>query len=430
MADGPKKYVRVDGIMKLNPEYVAWKEGKEGKGSPGTTVPAPTQALPVVSSMEDHMALNTASTAAGGAEIPLAVSTNATIEILQEQDNAQQVGLPADDMIDKLGAVLQKYEVPIGLVNKLMMLTEMHVLEFIVDDSGSMLCDTDELDHKRNRPLTRWEEAEKRICEMIEILAYLPAPKVSLIFLNRSNTAKLEHTGQSPADYMKDGEKQVAKAFKDPPTGTTPALDVLKKSMETQKDKCVARYFFGDGVPTGGKDEIAKLVELAKARKNPAGNPLTFMSCTNDDAEVEWMKDLEEAAPYCTEFDDFKGEQAEVLRDQGEAMPYTKGFYLVGQLCASLNPDDLDAMDESVPFTKFTLSNMLGINFGDKEYRHYFDKFLEAQKKRKEKSKGDSVKVKMNWDKHYNEFVEARLAKEIEAVVKFRKDLRAAVVGG
>ena len=37
---------------------------------------------------------------------------------------------------------------------------------------------------------------------------------------------------------------------------------------------------------------------------------------------------------------------------QGEAIPYSFGFYLVCHLVAALNPTDLDALDESVPFTK------------------------------------------------------------------------------
>ena len=47
-----------------------------------------------------------------------------------------------------------------------------------------------------------------------------------------------------------------------------------------------------------------------------------------------------------------------------------------------MNPDDLDAMDESVPFTKFTLDNLLGYVSNDESYKHYFDKFEEAQKNR------------------------------------------------
>jgi hypothetical protein len=35
-----------------------------------------------------------------------------------------------------------------------------------------------------------------------------------------------------------------------------------------------------------------------------------------------------------------------------KAIPYSFGFYLVCHLVAALNPTDLDALDESVPFTK------------------------------------------------------------------------------
>jgi hypothetical protein len=54
----------------------------------------------------------------------------------QEPEISLEAGLQPDDMIDQLGALLSKYEVPIGLVNKLMMLSEFASLEFIIDDSG------------------------------------------------------------------------------------------------------------------------------------------------------------------------------------------------------------------------------------------------------------------------------------------------------
>lgn len=38
-------------------------------------------------------------------------------------------------MVDELGAILNKYEVPFGLMNKLMMLSEYQVLEFMIGTS-------------------------------------------------------------------------------------------------------------------------------------------------------------------------------------------------------------------------------------------------------------------------------------------------------
>lgn len=75
----PKKYTKINGIMKLNPEYKRWKVAQQGAAGPVTTVVNSAEALPIVCSMEDHMKLNEDL----NQEIPLAESTNATIEMLQ-----------------------------------------------------------------------------------------------------------------------------------------------------------------------------------------------------------------------------------------------------------------------------------------------------------------------------------------------------------
>jgi len=56
--------------------------------------------------------------------------------------------------------------------------------------------------------------------------------------------------------------------------------------------------------------------------------------------------------------------------DQGAALPYSKGFHLICQIVAAMNPDDLYAMDESTPFTKFTLDNLLGHVSNEESYKH------------------------------------------------------------
>ena len=140
----PKKYCKVNGIMKLNPEYKAWKDAQANVATavPATTVVNSAEALPIVSTMEDHMALSDDI----GQNVAMAESTSATIEMLQEPEIAAEAGLQPDDMIDQLGEVLAKYEIPIGLTNKLMMISEYQSLEFIVDDSGSMRLNTDSID--------------------------------------------------------------------------------------------------------------------------------------------------------------------------------------------------------------------------------------------------------------------------------------------
>lgn len=416
----PKKYVKVNGVMKLNPEYKKWKEAQSG-GQPATTVAVPSQALPVVTNMADHEELNEIVVNGGGNEIPLADSTDATIEMMQEPEISLEAGMAPDTMIDELGRILDKYEIPMGLMNKLMMLSEYQSLEFIIDDSGSMNMESDTINKATGRPNTRWEEAQARLKEMVEILAYVPFEKADIGFLNRKSRVVLERNGRDPHTFLSDAILQIDTVFSARPSGTTPALEALQDSFIRGQGSSIARYFFGDGVPNGGFQAQQEIVNIVVNRSSPASNPFTFLSCTNEDDDVEWMKDVEEAAPYCSESDDFGDESREVLRDQGAGLPFSKGFHLICQLVAAMNPDDLDAMDESVPFTKTTLDNLLGIKHNEESYRHYFMCFEEAQRTRTVEGKSDQLKKDTRWN--YDEFLLAPVAKNIPQVQEFKARL-------
>jgi hypothetical protein len=423
----PSKYAKVNGIMKLNPE---WKRWKESQGQTDTTMTNSNEALAVVTSMEDHEALNQASVNSGGREVPLSESTNATIELVQEPDICVGAGMSPDTAIDELGAVLSKYEVPMGLMNKLMMLSEFECLEFIIDDSGSMGLPSDTIDPVTRQPMTRWGEAQHRLKEMMELVAHVPFQKTEIRFLNRPTRLMIERNNRSPQVLLQDMVRQIDSAFAARPAGTTPAFERLQESFALASGRNVARYFFGDGIPDGGVAIQQQITMMLKNRPNPSQTPVTFISCTNEDEQVEWMKDAEEVAPYCSESDDFQDEAKEVLRDQGKAMPYTKGFHLVCQLVAVMNPDDLDAMDECVPFTKATLDNLLGIEHSPETYKYYFDCFLQAQRERVVERDGygrpkaaDEWKKQFNWQVLFNDFVQAPLAKQIPSVQNFLTQL-------
>lgn len=425
-ATPPKKYTTVNGVTKLNP---AWKKWKDAHGEASTTARYPKEALPVVSNMDDHAKLCEASVAKGGKDIPLAEATIATMEIMQEPEICLEAGMQTDQVLDELGKVLNKYEVPMGLVNKLMILTEFDLLEFMVDDSGSMQCVSDTVDANR-RPQTRWQEAQSRLKTMFEILAYVPFPEIQICFLNRQDRISLTRNGRSPQEFLAGACQQIDQVFSRGPAGSTPVLERIYESLASGEGKNVSRYLFCDGQPNGGNNAKAQIVQLLMNRKNPQGNPMTFLSCTGDDEQVEWMKDAEEVISYCAECDDFSDEADEVYRDQGKALPFTIGFYLICSLVAAMNPNDLDAMDESVPFTKSTLDNLLGVQHDEKSYRHYFDCFLYAQKKRVVEyddygrpKKTDQLKKSFKWQPLYNDFLQAPVANQIPAVQTFKAQL-------
>lgn len=90
-----------------------------------------------------------------------------------------------------------------------------------------------------------------------------------------------------------------------------------------------------------------------------------------------------------------------------------------------MNPDDLDAMDECVPFTKFTLDNLLGFESNNDSYRHYFQCFQDAQKKRPIESKLDEIRKNTRWN--YEEFLMASgTRKEIGQVAEVMRQLKMA----
>ena len=133
----PDKYVKIkNGVLKLNPEYIKWS--RQQGGEPATTTSVPDKALAVVTNMDDYAMLNEAILATNSPEVPLAESIDATIEMMQEPEIYAAAGMTADSMVDELGIILQKYEAPIGFMNKLMMLSDFDSLEFLIDDSSSM----------------------------------------------------------------------------------------------------------------------------------------------------------------------------------------------------------------------------------------------------------------------------------------------------
>jgi hypothetical protein len=284
-----------------------------------------------------------------------------------------------------------------------------------------MQCLSDTVDPVTRQPCTRWKEAQVRLKEIIEIVAYVPFNQIGIEFLNRPDRISLVRQGRAPAVFLQDAYQQIDAVFARGPMGTTPALEKIQESLIRGQGASIARYFFGDGVPNGGVRAQQEIVRILTQRQDPAGNPMTFVSCTNEDDQVEWMKDCEEVAPYCSESDDYKDEADEVMKDQGAALPYTKGFHIICTLVAAMNPDDLDAMDESVPFTKSTLDNLLGVQHNEESYKYYFDCFVKAQIQRKVEGPMDTVKKNARWN--YADFLRAPVANHIPQVQQLKKQL-------
>mmetsp|Transcript_2800 Transcript_2800/g.4230 ORF Transcript_2800/g.4230 Transcript_2800/m.4230 type:complete len:481 (+) Transcript_2800:127-1569(+) len=382
MSAKPKKYIFVNGVMKLNPEY------SDGSSN-ATPAAAPNQQpLAVISSMADVQGASEAQSAATGAPLQLSESTVAAMEIMQDDEYTNNFGASVDGsmLLDQLTEYFVQYEVPVGLVNKLMAL-QFYRLNFIVDDSGSMKAPSDVLLSEgtphllrgvlpgAHDKMTRWQEAENRLHIMMDILSYIPTKTIEIRFLNAKQVIVISRNGKSPEVFRQEAHEAISNAFTTIDVRyKTPTHKVLTRAFETASSYSdpTMHYLLTDGVPSDAPTEV--VAALITNRPNPQMNPLTLISCTNEDDEVEWMKQVEEVAPFTAELDDFHDEKDEVLTDQGTGFPYTRGFWMISQLVAAINPDDLDAIDENLPFTKNTLDNLLGRTHTPQEYQYYFEK--------------------------------------------------------
>lgn len=411
------KYISDNGVRKFNPE---WHPPPTAPVAPALPFQNQATALPIVSHPNGQQDFF-------DEEIVVAPSYQQALEQYNEIIvEAEAVPENSESPIDQLSTVLVRYEVPAGMLSKLLMLSEFELAEIIVDDSGSMNAQTDARG-PQGQILTRWKEAKQRIEEMMEVIAYIPvAPVFYIRFLNRTQVLELQrNAGEPPQAFVERAKDALSQEFSKYPSGTTPALEAIRASFARYPPggKAVPRYFFGDGVPNGGAHAAQQIAQLLVHRAEPSRNPFTFMSCTNNDEDVEWMKDCEEVAPYCSEFDDYEDESREIIKDQGKAFPYSYGLHLVGQIVAAFNPDDLDAMDESVPFTKQTLQDLMGYQVSPEEYKYYFDSFVEAQRRLPRQTHAQSSFV-AKLPTLYHEFANASLARQIPAVAEYRTQMK------
>jgi hypothetical protein len=142
----PRKYIFVNGVMKLNPEFsqatgapAPAADAASGTSAPDSANPV-SEPLQVISSLADVVQATDAQSDATGVPMQLADSTVQAIQNTQSDEYVGQFNVsPADacSVLDGLTEAFIQYEVPLGMINKLQALAA-YRLNFIIDDSGSM----------------------------------------------------------------------------------------------------------------------------------------------------------------------------------------------------------------------------------------------------------------------------------------------------
>ena len=250
----------------------------------------------------------------------------------------------ADARMEKLKRLAAQFEIRPDFVPRLRKLENFGIV-MLCDDSGSMNTAVDAPAHSAADPYgrvrTRWIEMCETASVVCELGTALNDGGVDVYFLNR------------PPALGVTSAAQLQQVFGyAPPQGYTPLTSrfnfVLQQKREVLRERNLLVLIATDGEPTddaGGKD-IASFLRAIKARPNTCF--VQIMACTDVEADIAWMKRLDEETKGIDLIDDFRSEREAVLRAQGKDFSFTYGDYVVKAL---LGPTDeyFDKLTEVPP---------------------------------------------------------------------------------
>lgn len=400
----PEKFVLVNGVKKINSSWLEWKNKNNGLNG---------NSLAVVTSLAD----------ADRGGFRLSDSSKSSIEIIvQDPDYSRSVGVVPAEAIRLLNAYNEENAVPVGCLNMLMGLNEsFSKAYFLLDNSGSM-------------EGNRWKEQFNFLKDMICQSSYIPYPPIEIRALNPDSYGReikltLSRNGETPESFIEHALIQIKKLENLGPQGGTPLVGSLKKLFNDIGDKSALLYIFSDGEPdksTTSQTSEEIIQDLFCNRKNPMRTPTHLISCTEQDAKVQWMSNLEKLAPFTNETNDYETEKENVRMAQGDAFPYTLGLYKICRFIGALYPDTLDAIDDPIPFTRWTLSIILGREVSVEEYIDYFNRLIYAHSEaiKVPLSAQENWEFSFNWSQFQNDFIYAEMhAKELDCVKNYNAHL-------
>jgi len=378
----PTKFVTEDGKLKKNPSWVAWKAGQADAPPPAARSVVPLGQEPqitVVSTVSDMVECDVAMTE----------DTRSAVEFLQGQDFLSRYygrATGPSDVLSRLEALFAQYEVPVGMLTRLLSMAFKETLgQVSLDDSGSM--DT-VMTRGGSKGKTRWAVAMDRLRFLTRVFSILRL-ELRVRGLNNPAVVTVDQAGKSIDAVIQEWDELVTSIEMGGAGGLTASRAALVSILAEQErsGRHTSIYVIFAGRPS---DAIpAELGAMMLSRPDPAKTPITMIACTDVDADVEWVGAIEEQATaqgrlsFLAAMDDYETEAAEVLRDQGAFFSglYTMGLYFICMLFAAQDPYGLDALDDDYPLTWGMLDGLLGRVTTEAEWQCYIDGYFSNPKR-------------------------------------------------
>lgn len=96
---------------------------------------------------------------------------------------------------------------------------------------------------------------------------------------------------------------------------------------------------FSVSVPTNEKHEpdTAALEQVLRTERD-RNTFVTFLSCTDDLATIEYLEKLDKDVPNIDVVDDYRIEYEQIKQNRGPNFPFSKGLYICKALFGSITP--------------------------------------------------------------------------------------------
>jgi len=370
MSKIPKKYVKQDGMMTLNPAYKEWMLSKNQEDS---AVDTPTKTsridyIPVAVPSQVHaepLAPNTTHLRQGRSKRVLMPQQSSKLLSLSETRQLKNQGY-TDGLIKSIARSNMQFPLRI----------------WIVDNSGSMMKgDGHRLVGQRNNvryvSCTRWDEIKETVEYHARIAALLEAPTVFRLLNDPGRMAGPQQfsIGERGPDFIADDLNIALNTINTAsPTGVTPLSDhvrEVKANVEAMKEELVRTgqkvviVIATDGLPSNayGTSDSAALNEFKDCLRSLEGLPVWIVVrlCTDEDSVVDFYNNLDSQLELSLEvIDDFTGEAEEVC-EFNKWLNYALPLHRIREMGFSHKLFDL--LDER-PLTKDELKEFFALIFG------------------------------------------------------------------
>jgi hypothetical protein len=230
----------------------------------------------------------------------------------------------------RIQELIGRYEIDPLFSEKLDILKDFEIV-LLIDDSGSMNTPlTDSTGHA-----TRWDELKSVVNIVISIASIYDEDGIDIHFLNRA-----------PQSQIKSLE-QVKHILEDPPHGATPLTENLQIILERfqYSQKSVLIVIATDGLPNRGGYCDLENFKKTLLHKNHSKFYVSFLACSDQEADVGYLNELDIKVPNVDTLDDYASELKEVQQAQGTLFRYTFGDHVSRLLLGPLCPE-LDKLDE------------------------------------------------------------------------------------